>query len=277
MIREPKFCIAAAAFATVSLVLVSILLAEEDVSIRAERELSETYRESFAPPDDTNDKVQQELQDLIDKVNAMSLPEAAPSRRTPPTPQRPAPTAPTQDDNAAEPSADAPADSTDEQAPDAAGESDPGEDADDAFGAREAYTLPEPLLEKLTRQATDHMPAPQRLADALFASGNPEQAYAFYAKQLESAEDPEDQAWLLYQMGNCTSDSDRTAAAGHYRRVIAEFADSPWAPLAEANLELLTWMSENEPRKFLQDLQAELNSIDRNPSPATTQLSTTTP
>ncbi len=255
MMRVNTLSVVAVAFAAVVLLAVSVVLAQDDPSLRAERELNQAYRQSFAPPDDANAEVERELQDLIDKVNAISLPESAPARGKTTAPQHPAPK---QID--AEKQTDA-SDAAEEPEA-AADESDEADNENDAFGPPEAKFVPPPLLKSLVAHSPENMPDPQRLADALFASGHHEQAYALYARELETAEDPSDQAWLVYQMGNCKAESDRAAAAALYRRVMAEFPQSPWAGLAQTNLELLKWMDENKPREFLRELQADFGDVE---------------
>jgi tetratricopeptide (TPR) repeat protein len=257
MTRVNTLSVLAVAFAAVVLLAVSAVLAQQDPSLRAERELNQAYRQSFAPPDEANAEVERELQDLIDKVNAISLPESAPTRGKTTAPQHP-----TTKQTDAEKQTDAAerSDASEAEA-DGADQTDETDGENEAFGPPEAKFVPPPLLKSLVAQSPENMPDPQRLADALFASGHHEQAYALYARELETAEDPSDQAWLVYQMGNCKVESDHAAAAALYRRVMAEFPQTPWGGLAQANLELLKWMDENKPREFLRELQAEFGDV----------------
>jgi tetratricopeptide (TPR) repeat protein len=235
-----------------ALLIVGGLLADgEEENLRVSRQLNDAYRESFAPPGIADDQTEQELQDLIDKVNAISLPEARSSRRVT-APQRPDLQA---EEETADDADDADAESppADEPDHDAAEET---EEADTSQDGGNNRRVPAPVLEAVTARAPERMVDPLRVADALFASGHRTEAYTVYKRQLENSEGPDDQAWLVYQMANCLAESDRPRAIELYRRVIAEFPDSPWAPLAQSNKNLLEWMDANRPREFLQELAA---------------------
>jgi tetratricopeptide (TPR) repeat protein len=233
-----------------ALLTVGVLLADgEEENLRVSRQLNDAYRESFAPPSVGDDKTEQELQDLIDKINAISLPEAR-SNRPVTTPQRP-------DLQAAEDTGDEDdADATDTPAEQPEADAEKTADADPAKTQSNNRRVPAPVLQAVTSKAPETIADPLRLADSLFASGHRTEAYTFYERQLNSSDETDDQAWLVYQMANCLAESDRPRAIDLYRRVMAEFPDSPWAPLAESNKNLLEWMDENRPREFLEELAA---------------------
>jgi hypothetical protein len=236
--------LAAVGFLAVGLLAVSVLLAEEPAeSPRASRQLSDAYRESFGPPAVADQQLENELQDLIDKVNAISLPETVAKPRPRTAPQRP-------DRNAAPKIPDG------VTAVPRVEEAKATVDAPEPLGPPEQLPVPPTVLQALTEQSHDAIADPLRLADAHYA-----EAATFYERQLERVETPADKAWLVYQMANCKADSDRPKAMQLYRRVMAEFGDSPWAALAKTNLELLQWMDANQPREFLRELTNELQVI----------------
>jgi hypothetical protein len=100
---------------------------------------------------------------------------------------------------------------------------------------------------------------PAALADTLYITGQQELAGVFYQLALEdAAQPPATQAWLMFQLANCRRQGDPPAATGLYEKVMAQHGDSPWAPLAQFELNLLRWQQDNQVHQFLQALSAEL-------------------
>jgi len=85
-----------------------------------------------------------------------------------------------------------------------------------------------------------------KLADILFLSGHESCAAVFYQQAIDRMDpndvaSPDDRAWILFQLGNCLSHSDLSAAKNAYRRFIAEYPDSLWTDLAKAREQLIDW------------------------------------
>jgi hypothetical protein len=100
---------------------------------------------------------------------------------------------------------------------------------------------------------------PAALADTLYITGQQELAGVFYQLAMEdTAQPPATQAWLMFQLANCRREGDPPAATGLYEKVMAQHGDSPWAPLAQFELNLLRWQQDNQVHQFLQALSAEL-------------------
>ncbi len=97
---------------------------------------------------------------------------------------------------------------------------------------------------------------PFELGETLFLSGNLEEAVIFYSEALQRTEpndvDPSgNRAWMLLQTGNCLRNSDRPAAARMYALLLTEYPNSPWAPMAQTQAQLIDWYLRNEPDKLL--------------------------
>ncbi|MBS3734242.1 MAG: hypothetical protein KGY99_04875 [Phycisphaerae bacterium] len=112
-----------------------------------------------------------------------------------------------------------------------------------------------------TKVAPDSVADPLALADMLFKAGHDKTAGAFYRIALRRAPPAQEEAWILLQLGNCLRDDDPAAAREAYRRVIAEHADSPWTPLAEAYDGLLAWKNSARPTKLIRKIE-QLPSAD---------------
>ena len=109
-------------------------------------------------------------------------------------------------------------------------------------------------LERLKKTAPDAFADPSELADALFSNGNLEAAGYFYQVNLKRTLTPEDKAWTLFQIGNCLVDIDATKAEELYKKLLADFPDSPWVLLAEGKVELIEWYRLNKPQTVLESL-----------------------
>ena len=106
------------------------------------------------------------------------------------------------------------------------------------------------ILEKLKTLAPADVDDPARLADGLYTAAQPAAAAIFY-EMASKKESPADGAWLAFQLGNCRQKADPAGAIESYRRVSAQWPNSPWAPVATAKAKLLEWMQQNDPQGVL--------------------------
>jgi tetratricopeptide (TPR) repeat protein len=186
----------------------------------------QAYREGFQPPADASDEMRR-MRELIHKINQTSLPEYRPE------PIRPAAVTP-KSVELADPAATKPK------------------------VAAPPKVLSTETLKELTKRVPESVADPIRLGDALYRGGHGDQAMFIYQKALESAENPDDQIWLYYQMGCCLKDAKPAEAKKYYQKVRAAAPDGPWAELANIQLQLVDWMEQNQPTQFLEDLRRDL-------------------
>jgi tetratricopeptide (TPR) repeat protein len=106
--------------------------------------------------------------------------------------------------------------------------------------------LPHP--EKLDR--------PLEMGEVLFSSGNLTDAAVFYQEALKRA-DPNDanasgdRAWILFQIGNCLRNSDRSTASKMYGQLLSEYPQSPWTYMAQAEGKLIEWYLKDNPHTLI--------------------------
>jgi tetratricopeptide (TPR) repeat protein len=122
------------------------------------------------------------------------------------------------------------------------------------------------VLEKLKKLPASGLASPEELADALFLSGHLDAAGTFYAQALEAAEEPEEKAWLMYQMANCRRAKDPAGASGLYKQILADYPDSLWASLADVQDRLIEWHRKSKPRDTLQAVVEKLAPPTTRPS-----------
>jgi hypothetical protein len=97
---------------------------------------------------------------------------------------------------------------------------------------------------------------PFELAETLFLSGNEKEAAVFYTEALVRTE-PNDvsvsryRAWVLFQAGNCLRNTDMPAAMKMYTQLVTEYANSPWADIAKAQVKVIDWYVRDEPHKLV--------------------------
>lgn len=113
----------------------------------------------------------------------------------------------------------------------------------------------EMTLDDLTRHP-DMVEDPFELAELLFLSGRRAEAGPFYERALAntSAGDPAtdaDRAWILFQLGNCLRETDLIRAKETYVSLIAEYPKSPWAEIAKAHGQLITWHQKTKPDRLI--------------------------
>ncbi len=94
----------------------------------------------------------------------------------------------------------------------------------------EAHTLYERLLARERETAAE-------AARAAPPAGLADEAAERAARKAAAAR----RAWLLFQMGNCRRASAPEDAIALYGRVVAEYPESAWAPVAQATRTLLEW------------------------------------
>ena len=107
-------------------------------------------------------------------------------------------------------------------------------------------------------QNPDQLANPLELAEILFDDGCLEEARVCYQAALnrrhDGAADPfEDRAWILLQLGNCLKDKDPQAAMETYKALVAEFPHSPWAQLAKAKSDVISWYLKDQPETVLNE------------------------
>lgn len=120
----------------------------------------------------------------------------------------------------------------------------------------------EPISESTLQMLRDLSKDPEKvdnpfeLGETLFLSGNEKEAAVFYAEALRRTEPNDislsrDRAWVLFQTGNCLRKSDLPAARKMYTQLITEYANSPWADMANAQVKVLDWYLKDEPHKLV--------------------------
>jgi len=110
------------------------------------------------------------------------------------------------------------------------------------------------LLERLRELPIEGVNRPVDLADALFLAGHLEEARTFYEHALAESQDPEQKAWLLYQIAACRQTADPAGASAQYQKLLAEYPESMWARLADVQVRLIEWNRINTPRAVLRDV-----------------------
>lgn len=93
---------------------------------------------------------------------------------------------------------------------------------------------------------------PLGLADALFLGGHLAEAAVLYDRLLatKAATGP-DMAWALFQSANCKRQTDPAGALTLYDRLLAQYADCPWAPAAKVRKALVAWRQKTQPAALL--------------------------
>lgn len=109
-------------------------------------------------------------------------------------------------------------------------------------------------------QDPNQLENPFELGEVLYFSGRLKEAAVFYQEALKRT-DPDkpglvrDRAWILFQIGNCLKNDDMTKAQNCYRRLIAEYPNSPWAEPAKAREKLIDWFLKVKPRTLIAEPQ----------------------
>lgn len=99
------------------------------------------------------------------------------------------------------------------------------------------------LLDQLF-QKPEQIPSPLQLADVLFRCSKYHEAAICYQQALERI-DPNnkdsytDEAWILFQVGNCLQKTDPQTSLKMFNRLIIQHPDSPWAQAAKVKSDLI--------------------------------------
>lgn len=105
------------------------------------------------------------------------------------------------------------------------------------------------------KEANETLADPLTMAEMLYRHGYRFEARLFYEQTLQASDPnaPLDRAWILLQLGNCTKQSDLLAAQQYYSQVLQSYADSPWASMAQIQLELIQMMIDERPQELLEE------------------------
>jgi len=89
---------------------------------------------------------------------------------------------------------------------------------------------------------------PLELAEALYKVARYDEAAACYQVALDRVASGQnksatarDQAWILFQIGNCHARMNPEAAINAYKRLIADHPASDWTPIAVVREQLMQW------------------------------------
>lgn len=116
---------------------------------------------------------------------------------------------------------------------------------------KKAPVLTAEMIEDLKKLTAEEVADPAAIADALLANNQFQAACSLYERALKDAQDAETKAWLLLQIGNCRKEFDPAGAATALKRLVADYPQSPWAPVAETRARLIEWYMAYEPRNML--------------------------
>lgn len=94
---------------------------------------------------------------------------------------------------------------------------------------------------------------PLLLADALFRQGHAQQAFGYYQKAAEQLpqEAVESQQWAMFQMANCSVDTDPAKAKDLYTDLLSRFPNSSWSGLAKSRLAVLEWTMSEPVQRYI--------------------------
>ncbi|MFC1676882.1 tol-pal system YbgF family protein [Planctomycetota bacterium] len=97
---------------------------------------------------------------------------------------------------------------------------------------------------------------PVELGDILYSGGYLEQAGVCYERALSQNQffedgQNQDKAWVLFQAGNCLQKKEPQAAREKYQQLITELPDCPWAELAKARSDLISWYITDNPTSLI--------------------------
>ncbi len=192
------------------------------------KRMREFFREGYRPPSQTSEEAKK-MNDLINKINAMSLSRQKLQQM--------------QDAKAAEMEAQAellaPVPTT--------------QPVEQAKVEEKRETLSDELLNKICKQAGEEMANPIRLADTLYTSGYKKEAYTIYKNSFNPNISSNDASWITFQMANCLVETDPGEARKLLKKLVTEHPSSPWSLLAENQELILQWRYEYKPRKVLKE------------------------
>ena len=102
----------------------------------------------------------------------------------------------------------------------------------------------------------------ESLAQSLFLMHNSEKAAIFYKKAMAiiSQKTPNyhaDRAWFLFQLANCYRHTNMQTSLEKYQQLITEYPNTPWAEYARAQIEIIKFMMDKNPKAYLESINAE--------------------
>jgi len=128
---------------------------------------------------------------------------------------------------------------------------------------RPIYTeskISELTLKKLKEflEGTEKIENPFQLAEILYRSGQISAAAGLYQHALKQNENigtlcSEDEAWIIFQIANCLRNENPELADKMYKKLIQQYADSPWVDLAKARDKLLNWYGKEKPQNLVKN------------------------
>lgn len=133
--------------------------------------------------------------------------------------------------------------------------------------AEEEYPkiVSEQMLTRFTQlsKSPESMINPLELADILFKRNYLKESAVCYREALRRLNDGqsdvfEDEAWILFQLGNCLKETDPQAALENYQMVVAEFPYSSWAQLAKEKGDYVSWYLKDNPGKLMDESRAAI-------------------
>jgi tetratricopeptide (TPR) repeat protein len=129
--------------------------------------------------------------------------------------------------------------------------------------AKVKYKMPKGHITKKTleiftklSQHPEKLRNPLELAEILFKRNYLEQAAMCYRQALDRMnanqnQQPVDKAWVLFQLGNCLKNTEKSTALQMYGQLIEEYPDSPWTDMAKVKRQLIEWYMQNKPHSLI--------------------------
>lgn len=111
------------------------------------------------------------------------------------------------------------------------------------------------IFKKLAQQP-EKLHNPVELAEILFDSNYLDEAAMCYRQAFDrmnanQKQQPIERQWVLFQLGNCLQNSDKTASLQMYRQLIEEYPNSPWVEIAKAKSKLIDWYMQDKPYSLI--------------------------
>ncbi len=117
--------------------------------------------------------------------------------------------------------------------------------------------IPPKLLAEIKDLLKTGVADPAGLAEALRLDGHPDLAADFYDMAMGRTSDAKEKAWLLFQSANCLRQKNPSAASKKFQELLAEYPDSPWAPLAQAQAQVVEWRQTNNVTALFEQIEKE--------------------
>ena len=105
--------------------------------------------------------------------------------------------------------------------------------------------LSEEDLARLATVPAEDVQSPELVAEALFRSGRWALAGRFFEMAADAETDDPQRAWLMFMTANCVRTSGSDEAVALFEKVAADFPDTNWARLAQAQKKILEWQAVN--------------------------------